>query len=45
MEAMALAQCGEDDLRDYRLVLRRQGGRLHIRWSEDFTTGELLACR
>ena len=38
------ASCGEDDLRDYRLTLELRDRRLHIRWSEDFTTRALEAC-
>ena len=41
----AFAQCGEDSLRDYRLFLKLHDGKLRIRWSEDFTTPELQACR
>lgn len=42
--AYARAQCGEDNLRDYRLRLRHSAGRLQIRWSEDFTTAKLQHC-
>ena len=38
------AQCGEDTLRDYRLLLRLRQQRLRITWSPDFTTGELRRC-
>lgn len=42
--AYALAQCGEDSLREYRLVLTLQQQKLRIRWSDDFTTRALEAC-
>jgi hypothetical protein len=41
----AFAQCGEDALRDYRLFLKLHDAKLRIRWSSDFTTPELQACR
>jgi len=44
LQAHALAQCGEDNLREYRLTLRLQQERLRIRWSDDFTTRALEAC-
>ena len=43
-QADAFAQCGEDGIRDYRILLTLRDGKLRIRWSEDFTTGELQAC-
>ncbi len=43
-QAHALAQCGEDGLRDYQVFVDLREGRLRIRWSEDFTTRELQAC-
>lgn len=43
--ASAFAQCGEDNLRDYQIVLNLRDGKLRIQWSEDFTTRELEACR
>ena len=33
LETTALAQCGEDNLREYRLRLRQRNERLQIRWS------------
>lgn len=45
LRAYAVAQCGEDDLREYRLTLRLQQDSLRIRWSDDFVTRELMACR
>lgn len=44
LRAYALAQCGEDNLREYQLRLLLQQGELQIRWSEDFTTRALRAC-
>lgn len=44
-EVHALAQCGEDGLREYRVVLRLAQARLWIDWSPDFTTPALRACR
>ena len=44
IEAFALAQCGEDDLREYLLLLQLGAGSLRIRWSEDYTTAKLSAC-
>ena len=38
------AQCGEDDLRDYRISLELRQRRLQIRWSDDFSTTALQAC-
>ena len=43
-QAHAVAQCGEDSLRDYQVFLDLRDGSLRIRWSEDFTTRELQAC-
>ncbi|MDH3761757.1 MAG: hypothetical protein OEU50_12305 [Gammaproteobacteria bacterium] len=40
----ALAQCGEDNLREYQLKLNLQQQKLRIRWSDDFTTRALEAC-
>lgn len=45
IEAFALAQCGEDDLREYQLALQLRAGSLRIRWSADYTTPELQACQ
>ncbi len=42
--AHAWAQCGEDNLRDYRLRLQRETDQLQIRWSEDFSTPQLQNC-
>ncbi len=42
--AHALAQCGEDSLREYRLLLHLKQDKLRIRWSDDFTTRALEAC-
>ena len=44
IEAFALAQCGEDNLRDYRLNLKLLNGKLRISWSQDFTTQALMTC-
>lgn len=44
-KAFAYAQCGEDQLRDFQIRLSLQNGKLSMRWSEDFTTQELEACR
>ena len=44
VSAHAWAQCGEDNLRDYRLRLQRKAGYLQIRWSDDFITASLEAC-
>lgn len=41
----AHAQCGEDDLRDYRITLLLRQRRLEIRWSPDFSTAALEPCR
>lgn len=43
--ARAVARCGEDDMRDYRLQFRLQDRRLSIGWSPDFATFGLQACR
>ncbi len=40
----ALAQCGEDTLREYRLVLWLDDAALRIRWSASYTTPELRRC-
>ncbi len=39
------AECGEDDLRDYRLKLALRDPLLEIRWSEDFSTAALRTCQ
>jgi hypothetical protein len=44
LQATALAQCGEDNLREYSLVLSLRQQQLRIRWSDDFTTRALEAC-
>lgn len=44
IEAYVSALCGEDDIRDYRLLMKLQAGSLQIRWSPDFITGQLQAC-
>ena len=44
LEALALAQCGEDLLRDYRIVLSLREERLQIHWSADYSTPELRVC-
>ena len=44
LQAMADAQCGEDTIRDFRLVLELQNEKLKIHWSQDFSTTELLSC-
>ena len=41
----ASARCGEDDIRDYQLSLKLNADSLQIRWSSDFTTRPLEACR
>ena len=41
----AFARCGEDGPREYHLLLQLSQGKLRIRWSEDFTTAALEACR
>jgi hypothetical protein len=43
--AQAVAQCGEDSLRDYQIFLRLNNNKLEIRWSKDFTTPMLQACK
>ncbi len=43
-EIHALAQCGEDTLREYRLVLRLENSRLQIRWSDSYSTPKLERC-
>lgn len=43
-ETHALAQCGEDTLREYRIVLRLHQSGLRIRWSESFSTALLSRC-
>ena len=44
LEVHALAQCGEDTLREYDLVLRLQHDQLRLHWSQDFSTRPLLRC-
>lgn len=44
LQAMADAQCGEDTIRDFRLVLELQNEKLRIHWSSDFSTKELQSC-
>lgn len=44
-ESHALAQCGEDTLREYRIFLLLEGERLRIRWSDSYTTPPLSRCR
>ena len=44
-ETLALAQCGEDSLREYRVFLLLDADRLRIRWSDSFTTPALARCR
>lgn len=44
LEIHALAQCGEDTLREYDLVLRLQDEQLQLRWSDDFSTRQLIRC-
>ena len=41
----AMAQCGEDDLRDYRLSMLLNADGLSIRWSFDYVTPVLQRCR
>ena len=41
----AMAQCGEDDLRDYRLLMQLSEEGLSIRWSLDYSTAVLQRCR
>ena len=41
----ALAQCGEDDLREYRLSLLLRPEGLSIRWSLDYVTPVLQRCQ
>ncbi len=43
-ETHALAQCGEDSLREYRILLRLENSRLRIRWSESYRTPALERC-
>lgn len=43
-ETHALAQCGEDSLREYRIVLRLEKSRLRIHWSESYSTPTLERC-
>ncbi len=43
-ETHAFAQCGEDTLREYRIVLQLDGETLRIRWSETYTTPALSRC-
>ena len=45
IQAIADAQCGEDTLREYRLVLELQNETLRIHWSADFSTPDLQMCR
>ena len=40
----AFARCGEDGLREYRILLELSQGALRIRWSPDFTTAALGFC-
>lgn len=42
--AWADARCGEDDLREYSLVLNLRGQALDIRWSDSFTARNLRFC-
>ncbi len=44
-ETLAFAQCGEDTLREYRVLLSLDDGRLQIRWSDTYTTPPLSRCR
>ena len=43
-DAQAFVQCGEDSVRDYRVVFRLREGLLQMRWSRDFTTRRLQPC-
>ena len=45
LQAMAEAQCGEDTIRDYRLVLELREETLRIHWSADFSTASLQLCQ
>lgn len=45
LQAIADAQCGEDTLREYRLVLELQHETLRIHWSSDFSTAGLQRCQ
>lgn len=42
--AQALAQCGEDTLREYQISLNLENKKLIVRWSKDFSTKALEAC-
>ena len=44
-ETHAFAQCGEDTLREYRIVLLFDGEALRVRWSDTYTTPALSRCR
>ena len=44
-ETFALAQCGEDTLREYRIFLLLDEPRLRIRWSDTYSTPPLTRCR
>ena len=44
-EVHALARCGEDTLREYRVALLLDGEALRIRWSDTYTTPALSRCR
>ncbi len=43
-ETHVFAQCGEDTLREYRMILLLNGETLRIRWSDTFTTPMLSRC-
>ncbi len=43
-ETQALAQCGEDSLREYRIFLLLEERQLRIRWSDSYTTPALSRC-
>ena len=44
IQAFALAQCGEDTIRDYQLEFNLETSELKIQWSKNFTTDPLQRC-
>lgn len=44
LQAQAFAQCGEDLIREYRIVLILDSDTLQIRWTDDYSTSSLRRC-
>ena len=43
-QATAFAQCGEDTIRDYQLIMELTDDQLQIQWSSTFTSSPLRRC-